>query len=77
MERRSKRNGWCTQLEKSYILILLSAFCDVNAALSVRFSDWADAIVRLAEHEKNSCHLEASLQRFEAEQKLTKGCSLD
>ena len=33
--------------------------------------------VRIAEHEKSSCHFQASVQWFEAEQRLTKGCSLD
>jgi len=33
--------------------------------------------VRLAEHEKSSWHLQAGVQCFEAEQRLTKGCSLD
>jgi len=33
--------------------------------------------VRLAKHEKSSCHLQASVQWFEAKQRLTKGCSLD
>jgi len=38
---------------------------------------WSSASVRLAEHEKSSCHLQAGVQWFEAEQRLTKGCSLD
>ena len=38
---------------------------------------WSSASVRLAEHEKSSCHLQADVQWFEAEQRLTKGCSLD
>jgi len=33
--------------------------------------------VRLAEHEKTSCHLQAGVQWFEAEQRPTMGCSLD
>jgi len=38
---------------------------------------WSIANVRLAEREKSSCHLQAGVQWFEAEQRLTKGCSLD
>ena len=35
---------------------------------------WFSAFgVRLAEHEKSSCHLQASVQWFEAEQRLTEG----
>jgi len=41
------------------------------------FSDWSNASVRLAEHEMSSGHLKASVQCFEAEQRLTKGYSLD
>jgi len=37
----------------------------------------SSASVRIAEHEKSSCHFQASVQWFEAEQRLTKGCSLD
>ena len=51
---------------------------DANAALSIDgFSDWSNTSVRLAEHEKSSCHLQASVQWFEIEQRLTKCCSLD
>jgi len=38
---------------------------------------WSSASVRIAEHEKSSCHFQASVQWCEAEQRLTKGCSLD
>ena len=38
---------------------------------------WSSASVRIAEHEKSSCHFQASVQWFEAEQRPTKGCSLD
>jgi len=38
---------------------------------------WSSASVRIAEHEKSSCHFQASVQWFEDEQRLTKGCSLD
>jgi len=39
----------------------------LNALLSIdRFSDWSNASVHLAEYEKSSCHLEASVQWFEA-----------
>ena len=38
---------------------------------------WSSASVRMAEHEKSSCHFQASVQWLEAEQRLTKGCSLD
>jgi len=38
---------------------------------------WSSASVRLAEHEKSSCHLQAGVQWFEAEQRLTKDSSLD
>jgi len=37
----------------------------------------SSASVRITEHEKSSCHFQASVQWFEAEQRLTKGCSLD
>ena len=33
--------------------------------------------MRLAEHEKSSCHLQEGVQWFEAEKRLTKGFSLD
>ena len=33
--------------------------------------------MRLAEHEKSSCHLQAGVQWFDAEQRLTKSCLLD
>jgi len=42
-----------------------------------KYPDWCSASVRLAEHEKSSCYLQAGVQWFEAEQRLTKGCSLD
>jgi len=35
------------------------------------------ASMRLAEHKKSSCRLQASAEWFEAGQRLTKGCSLD
>jgi len=38
---------------------------------------WSSASVRITEHKKSSCHFQASVQWFEAEQRLTKGCSLD
>ena len=38
---------------------------------------WSSASVHIAEHEKSSCHFQASVQWFEAEQRLKKGCSLD
>jgi len=41
------------------------------------FSDYSNDSVRLAEHEKSSCHLQAGIQWFEANQRLRKGCSLD
>jgi len=41
------------------------------------FSEWSSPSVRLAEHEKSSCHLQAGVQWFAAEQRRTKGCSLD
>ena len=37
---------------------------------------WSSASVRIAEHEKSSFQFQASIQWFEAEQRLTKGCSL-
>ena len=38
---------------------------------------WASVSVRIDEHEKSSCHFQESVQWVEAEQRLTKGCSLD
>ena len=38
---------------------------------------WSSAGVRIAVHEKSSCHSQAGVQYFEAEQRSTKGCSLD
>jgi len=79
VERWCKENGCCTQLEKNgYFAFFASFFPDINGALSIDgFSDWSNANTRLAEHEKFSCHLQASVQWFDAEQKVTRSCSLD
>ena len=53
-------------------------FSDVNTVQSTdKFSDWSNLSVPLAEHEKFTSHLQASVQWFEAEQKLTKCFSVD
>ena len=38
---------------------------------------WSSASVRLAKHKKASCHLQAGVQWFEVEKRLTKGFLLD
>jgi len=37
----------------------------------------SSASVRIAAHKKSSCHFQASVQWFEAEQRLMKACALD
>jgi len=51
--------------------------CSYTFASIDGFSDWSGASVYLSEHGKSSCHLHAGVQWFEAEQRLTKVCSLD
>jgi len=59
---------------------LVSMFSDVNTALPIdSLSDWFNARLCLAEHEKSNCHvgLQASVQLLKAEQTLTKCCWFD
>jgi len=71
MDRCCKGNGWCAQLEKLDICFCCKLSSNVNAVLSAdEFSDWSNASVRLAEHEKYSSHSQASVHWFEAEQRL-------
>lgn len=53
-------------------------FSSDNAALSSQgLHERSSASVSLVEHGKSSCPLQASVQWFEAEQRLNKGCSFD
>ena len=117
-------NGWCTQLEKSDILLLCKLFSrlmsrcpfsgvelrgqvhlkefwfvensgeilensgtEVTTRLfTIGLSDfflrkkqrfWSSASALIAEHEISSFHFQASVQWFEADQRLTNDCSLD